>query len=319
MINMPLPEVGFSLYFPHNNRFMGSIILRRGFNYFVNAAKKAEELGFQAVFLPDHYMQPKNNVMYEAWTALTALALQTKTIRLASCVTPIPFHRPSDLAKRVASLDHISNGRVIFGAGCGWNEKEFNAYNVPFDPFRTRVQKMLEGIEIIKALWTTKGPVNYYGNYYRVDEAELLPKPRQEPYPPIWFGGSSAQILRAVAKHGKGWIPSERTTLNAYRAKTALLRKLIRKVGRDPADITPAIARMTVVASSLKEVKTLVESLSLASEDVDNMIQGTPKDCITKIRQFIEAGARHFAIGVFPPKKVLEGIQLYSEEIIPYI
>jgi probable F420-dependent oxidoreductase len=298
---------------------MGSIILKSDFNYFVNAVKKAEELGFQAVFLPDHYMQPKNNVMYEAWTALTALALQTETIRLASCVTPIPFYRPSDLAKRVASLDHISDGRVIFGAGCGWNENEFNAYNVPFDPFRTRVQKMLEGIELIKALWTTKGPVNYSGNHYRIDNAELLPKPRQEPHPPIWFGGSSTQILNAVAKHGKGWIPSERTTLYVYREKVELLQKLVRKVGRDPADITPAIARMTVVASSLKEVKAAIKRLSLTSEGSDNVIQGTPKDCISRIHQFIEAGARHFAVGVFPPEKVLEGIQLYSEEIIPYI
>jgi len=297
---------------------MGSMIHNQGFGSFVEAIQQAERLGFQSFFLPDHFMYAKNNILYEAWTVLAALASKTETIRIGTCVSPIPFYNPSILAKRVSTLDHISRGRVIFGAGCGWYDKEFKAYGIPFDPFHTRICKMLEGIELVKALWTTDGPVDYHGKYYHLKDAELLPKPIQKPHPPIWFGGSSTQILKAVAKHGQGWIPGVEPP-REFKAKAESIFMFAKEEGRDPAKIVLALALRTIVASTRNEVKKILRSLLLTQEVREKMFIGTPTEIAAKIREYIKLGISHFRLGIQPTYRIMESLQLYKREIIPQI
>jgi len=312
-------EITFSLRIPATPE-IGQIILDRGFSYFVETVKQAEKLGFHAVLFPDHFMRPETNVMYETWTAIAALALQTKNIRLGSSVTPVPFHHPGILAKRIATVDHISKGRTIFGAGSGWIEREFKAYGIRFDSFRTRTQKFLEGIEVIKALWTTEGPVNYNGKYYTIENVEFLPKPTQKPHPPIWLGGCSPQILKAVSEHGQGWIPHVKmVTPETLKAKIGLIKKLVRKVGRDPKDIVYALAIQTVVGTDSKKVEARIKGLSLGSEEIHKIVYGTPKNCITEISKYLKLGVTHISIDVLPAKYTVEDLQLYSEKVIPYL
>jgi probable F420-dependent oxidoreductase len=318
-----LSDVEFSFYFPLNAAITGRVLLDQGFKYFLNSTLKAEKLGFKVAFLPDHFMLPNNNALLEAWTALTAFAASTHRILLSSLVTPLPFYNPVILAKRVATLDIISDGRAVFGAGCGWYEREFKAYGIPFDRFEIRVQKMMEGIEVIKALWTMDNPVTYKGRYYHLEAAEFLPKPIQKPHPPIWFGGSSRRILEATAKHGQGWIPYE-IPLRTFKEKLSLLRKLIRRAKRDPADVTPAISFRTVISTDSEEVKKQMKRLSMRQRYVHPIIGvegrticGTPKECVDEIRKYVKAGARHIAVGIQPTDKTLEGLELYSEEVIP--
>ncbi len=320
------PKFSFSFLTYHPS--VGDLILNRGFDCIAEAAQKAEKLGFEGFFLSDHFMEPKpkNNVIYEAWTALTALAPQTVKIRLGTCVTPIQFYRPGVLAKRVASLDSISGGRVIFGAGCGWNGEEFTAYGVPFDPHRVRIEKMIEEVELIKALWTNERPVFYHGKYYRLKGAELLPKPVQKPHPPIWFGGESNKILEIVAKHGDGWIPGgTRMTPSQYELKAVHLRRLLKEAKRVVGDVTFAIALRSIVADTSQEVKNRVERIILTQEDqkiyIDDprVILGTPKECIETIRRYVKSGVDHFVIALQPVEDISEGLQIYSEEVIPYV
>jgi len=311
-------QVKFSLFFPADNKFIGLAILDRGFDYFLEAVEKAEKLGFEAVFLPDHYMLPQTNAMYEAWINLAALASKTNTIRMATGVTPIPFYHPAVLAKRVVTLDCVSKGRFTFGVGCGWYEKEFKTFGVPFDPLPIRCEKMLEGLEIIKALLNTETPITFHGKYYTIDQAELLPKPIQKPHPPMWFGGSSIHILRATAKHGQGWIPWEPTP-NVYKAKLSILRKLALKSRREPLNIVPAIAIRTIIVSSSEEAREHVKSSLLTPDDLKKVMIGTPEDCIDKIHQYVKSGVQHFSVGIQPPEKAAQGVQIFSEEVIPYI
>lgn len=320
-----MDSVDFSFYFPLDNKVAESVLLERGFDYFLDTTREAEKLGFKVAFVPDHIMLPNNDAPLEAWTALTTMAAKTNKIHLSSLVTPIPLYSPAFLAKRVTMLDNISQGRVILGVGCGWYKREFSAFGIQFDQFQVRVQKMVEGIEIIRALWTMNQPVTYKGRYYSLKEAVLLPKPTQKPHPPIWFGGLSGHILDATAKYGQGWVPYEAPP-SIFEEKLSMIRKFTQLAKRDPDDIVPAIAFRTVISTDFEEVKRQMKLLSIEKRFVHPIIGverrtvcGTPEMCIDEINEYVKAGARHVIIGIQPTVETFEGLQLYSEEVIPHI
>jgi len=172
----------------------------------IECAKLADEVGIDFLLLTDHYMTLASNQTVDAWTTLGALAVETKRIRLGTCVTPIPFRPPQLLAKVVATVDQLSNGRVILGVGAGWHRPEFEAYSI-WDDDKVRVAKTREGIELIRKLWTSDKPVNFEGNYYKVMGSVLEPKPVQKPYPPLWFGTTGAYMLKLAARYADGWVP----------------------------------------------------------------------------------------------------------------
>lgn len=169
------------------------------------AASVAEDEGFDSLFVWDHYMLPESSSTLEAWSLLAYLASKTSTIKLGTCVTPIPFRPPGILAKIVSTLDILSNGRVIVGAGAGWHKPEFEGYSKWADS-TTRVSQTEEGLKLMIELWT-KDAVNFAGKYYVAKEAVLEPKPIQKPYPPIWIGSRSPRMLKLTGRMGNGWIP----------------------------------------------------------------------------------------------------------------
>jgi len=165
-------------------------------------ALKGEELGFDCFLVTDHFMKGS----LDAWTYLPYLAGKTQKIRLGTCVTPIPLRPPGILAKSIATLDNLSGGRAILGAGIGWHKPEFEGYSKWMDTPK-RIAATQEGLELMKKLWTEDRPVNYDGIFYRSVGAIADPKPVQKPHPPIWFGAHGKKTLRLTGKFGDGWIP----------------------------------------------------------------------------------------------------------------
>ncbi len=165
------------------------------------AAPQAEQLRFWAVLTPDHYMwtDKQGNVSLDAWVVLTYLAAQTRTLRLGTLVTPIPFRPPAILAKIVSTLDVVSGGRTILGVGAGWLRAEFEAYS-KWNDAKVRVDQTQEGLELILSLWS-KRTVNFHGRYYRARDAILEPKPLQKPHPPLLFGGEGPRMLRMAGRY----------------------------------------------------------------------------------------------------------------------
>ncbi len=172
----------------------------------VKSARTADEAGLDFFLITDHYMTPSSNQTLDAWTVLAALATETRQVRLGTCVTPIPFRPPQLLAKIVATVDQLSNGRAILGVGAGWNKPEFDAYS-HWDEDKVRVAKTLEGIQLITKLWMSQTPVDFEGRYYSVKGAILEPKPIQQPHPPLWFGTTGAYMLRLAQRYADGWVP----------------------------------------------------------------------------------------------------------------
>ncbi|MCW4049345.1 MAG: LLM class flavin-dependent oxidoreductase [Candidatus Bathyarchaeota archaeon] len=169
---------------------------------------EADKLGFDGALMPDHYMwgdqighqMPKPYSTLETWTTFSYLAGKTEHISLGTLVTPLPFRHPAVLAKRLSTLDVLSNGRVVLGVGAGWSTVEFDGYSEWLGT-KQRVDKTIEALEIIRRLWT-EDEVTYKSKYYDIKGAVLDPKPVQKPYPRLLFGSQGKRMLNLTGKYG---------------------------------------------------------------------------------------------------------------------
>ncbi len=199
----------------------------------LSAARSAEENGLDYFFLTDHYMTPSSSSTVDAWIALAAVGAMTKKIRIGTCVTPIPFRPPSQLAKIVATVDQISHGRVILGVGSGWHEPEFSAYSTWDEDGKIRARKTREGLDLILALWDKKKvKVDFEGKYFFSKGAVLEPKPVQERVQ-LWFGTEGDYMLKVAARIAQGWLPAvPGVSLERYRRVISIIRQEERKIQR---------------------------------------------------------------------------------------
>lgn len=194
----------------------------------VELAVQAESLGYASVWVSEHLFhatyvaQRLNDAPYhEALTILDAVACATSTVRLGTSVLVLPWHHPVRLAKRIASLDDLSDGRVDLGVGVAQTQDEYANLGVPFEERGAIADEMLDAM---KALWTESTPI-FQGKYFSFKGLQFEPKPVQKPYPPILIGGNSPRAKRRIVEHGDGWhalsqSPNEmRTGIDELRSK----------------------------------------------------------------------------------------------------
>ncbi|QRV13737.1 TIGR03560 family F420-dependent LLM class oxidoreductase [Haloterrigena salifodinae] len=176
-----------------------------------NVAIEAESLGYDAVWLEDHFQSwigdPRRGV-HECWTTLSALAEATDGIRLGTLVTSQDYRHPALLAKMAAQVDRISDGRLELGLGGGWYEAEYDRFGYEFrDPPAKRLRRLAETVEILQGLWTNE-TYSHEGEHLEVDleDAFCEPRPVQDPHPPVWIGGGGEEFtLRYAAELADGW------------------------------------------------------------------------------------------------------------------
>ena len=209
-------------------------------------ARKAEELDFHSLWFNDHiitprklesaypggrYPVPPEMPFLEPVATMLYVAAVTERIRLGSSVLVITQRQPVLLAKQLATLDVLSGGRLIFGAGAGWMEEEFEALNTPFEK---RGPRMAEFLEVIRLCWTEDDPT-FHGRFYDLENIGFEPKPVQKPHPPIWVGGWAEGALRRVAKYGDAWHAGGPPQMLA--PGYARVKELAKEYGRDPDSI----------------------------------------------------------------------------------
>jgi len=201
-------------------------------------ARAAEERQFESLLLPEHTHIPTSrrspfprggelpkcySHTHDPFVALSFAAAVTSKILLGTGVCLVPQHDPIVTAKSVASLDQLSNGRVLFGIGGGWNVEEMENHGARYD---TRFKLMRERVLAMKALWTQEEAA-FHGEMVNFDPVWLYPKPRQQPHPPILLGGPSDYTLKRVVEFCDGWLPIARTGFNdpnAFNAQEAVAR-----------------------------------------------------------------------------------------------
>jgi probable F420-dependent oxidoreductase len=169
----------------------------------VQLAEAAESAGWEAVFVWDHLAFAWGTPSADPWVVLAAVAQATSRVRLGTAVTPLARRRPAVVANAVATLDRLSQGRVVLGAGLGGVPAEFRAFGEPDEPGE-RASRLDEALELVAALWSGQ-PVAHNGRHYRVEGVSLAPLPVQQPRPPIWIGGDSPAARRRAARWD-GWI-----------------------------------------------------------------------------------------------------------------
>jgi F420-dependent oxidoreductase-like protein len=176
----------------------------------------------------------------EGWTLLTAYAALTKRLRVGLMVTGNTYRHPAVLANMAATVDIISQGRLDFGIGAGWNELEHTSYGIPLYQPGERIRRLGEACEVIKLLWT-QTVSDFDGKYYQLKGARCEPKPVQKPYPPFVIGGSGEQLtLRVVAQYASIWNFVGGST-DEFKHKNTVLDGHCTAIGRDPAEIARSV------------------------------------------------------------------------------
>jgi alkanesulfonate monooxygenase SsuD/methylene tetrahydromethanopterin reductase-like flavin-dependent oxidoreductase (luciferase family) len=229
---------------------------------FSDVAVLSEELGYDGYFMADHYNLPGPvQDCLEPFTTLSYLAAKTKKISLGTMVTPVPRYFPPQLAKIVAHVDHLSEGRIILGIGAGWHPPEFKTYchDQTFYDSSQLVKRTIEGMKLIFQLWTEK-KVSFQGEYYSLKRADLEPKPFQKPYPPIWSGGSGDYMKRMAAKYFDGWVSVNWQQKDAgdYKKQVDKVKNCLREFGKDPNKFTFAI--QASIGDSQKRVGAFIDA-----------------------------------------------------------
>jgi F420-dependent oxidoreductase-like protein len=210
----------------------------------------------------------------EGWSVLSAFAAVTKRIRLGLMVTGNTYRHPAVLANIAATVDVISQGRLDFGIGAGWNEFESNAYGIELYKPGERLRHLAEACEVIKRLWTDK-LANFDGKYYQLKDAYCEPKPIQKPYPPFVIGGGGEKLtLRIVAQYASIWNMAGGTAED-FKHKNAVLDEHCAAIGRNPAEIARSV-QVTIVPDNLQETRETAQGL-------------------------INAGANHIVLNLRPP------------------
>lgn len=202
-------------------------------------ARTAEQVGFDSLWVGDHllYRRPLDIVgSWEAWSSLAALAEATTRVEIGPLVACTSFHNPAMLAKKAATVDEISGGRLILGLGAGWNEPEYTAYGFPFD---RRASRFEEAFTIIRSL-LREGHVDFDGQFYQARDLELVPRGPRPNGPPLMIGSSGERMLRFTAPHMDSWNAWHDwfgNTPAGLAGLTTAVDEAITAAGRDPAEV----------------------------------------------------------------------------------
>jgi F420-dependent oxidoreductase-like protein len=247
------------------------------FGRLAEAARAAEEAGFDAISVPDHVHQNRvgggpASPMFEAYTVLGALALATTSARLFSLVSPVTMRAPGLLAKAVTTLDVISGGRAVLGVGAGWDVDEHEAYGIEFPGLGERFDRLDEELAICRAMFGAE-PASFSGTFYALRDAYNSPRPVRGSIPVLVAGGGEKRTLDLVARYGDACNVFAGAPADV-RHKFDVLDAHCERIGRDPAEIT-----RTVFAFDTSDLAALAASArSLAAVGADGMIIVGPAD-----------------------------------------
>ena len=246
----------------------------------LETAERAERLGFHSVWVADHvaigesYVPNMGATLYETHTTLSVVAGRTSRVKLGCSVMPTPYRHPLLQAKSYATLDHLSNGRVIYGGATGYMVEEFHALGIDFDK---RAAITDEYLQVMKLAWTAD-VVDFHGEF--VDCARMIcaPKPLQQPHPPIWLGGDSTGAFHRIARLADGWhgllggspgARHEAPTLDNFAARIDRLKQIAESEKRDPATIALSVKANARIGAD--ESRPLYGSVAKIVDDIKRL------------------------------------------------
>jgi len=286
-------------------------------------ARAAEQHGFGAFFRSDHLLRiapgDPGPGPTDSWVTLGALARETSTIRLGTMVTSATFRLPGLLAVAVAQADEMSGGRIEIGLGTGWFESEHLAYGVPFPSFGERFDRLEEQLEIVTGLWRTPRGDTYefHGRHYELAPGPALPKPTQQPHPPVIVGGRGPRRTPALAARfaAEYNVPFADPGDAAERIRG--VREACEGLGRDPEELVYSHAVTVCCGESEGELERRAGRIGRTVEDLRRSgAAGTPAEVADRLAQYREAGASRSYLQVIDLDD-LEHVALIAAEVMP--
>jgi F420-dependent oxidoreductase-like protein len=287
-------------------------------------AKEAEQAGFDAIWLYDHFHTVPTaqlETTFECWTSIAALARDTRTIKLGQMVTCNSYRPPSLLAKMASGVDVISHGRLILGIGAGWYEHEYQAYGYEYPETPERLRMLRESLQVIRAMWT-QDRAEFEGKYYRLRGAINEPKPVQKPHPPIWIGGAGEKVtLKLVAQYGDAC--NFNADVATVRHKLNVLREHCETVGRDYDSVLKTIEFYTILGDRREIDRVVAETARRTGADEAfirswHPLSGDAERIAQIIGEYAGAGIQYFIVNV---PNAFEGgvISRFANEVFPKV
>ena len=280
-IGVQLPEVEWEVPFPE----------------LIEMAQAAETVGFDSVWYGDHliYDLPVGaRGPWEAWTTLAAIAASTSTIELGPLVASTSFHAPAMLAKQAATVDAISEGRLIVGLGAGWNRREYEAFGFPYD---RRVSRFGEAFTIIRSL-LREGEIDFHGEFYDADRCVLHPRSLRPGGPPLMIGSIGDRMLDLTLPYVDSWNmwwSQYGNTAAGFAKEKARVDALIEEAGRPPGAVeATAAVHVRLIGGAGRQMGDYVGDLKIEP------LAGSPSELADQLREWETAGATHVQLCVDP-------------------
>ena len=279
----------------------------------IRVAQEAESMGFDSVWVSEHTAVPDQDVerfglgYFDPFTVLGYAAAVTKQITLGTSIIIMPFRNPLHMAQVAATVDQLSNGRLILGVGVGSAEQEYRALGAPWEE---RGSVADEVIQVLQHVWTADRP-NFDGNHFNFSGINSFPQPVQRPHPPFWIGGGSQRSIRRAAEYGDAWHPS-RPSFELLEEGAPRLHRLAERAGRDPSKILIAARHPMKILDG--------------AAHSDWPLVGPESSVIKGINRFASAGVTHLVMDTFysipelheeTVDTVLATMERFARQIIP--
>ena len=297
----------------------------------IELARACEQHGVETLFRSDHYISQSDEsgkVAHDAWTTLAALAARTTKLRLGTLVSPATFRSPSLLANAAATVDHVSGGRIELGMGAGWMEREHRAFGFPFPETPVRMEMFAEQIEIVHRLWTEER-VDFSGRHYRLENAPGLPKPVQQPRPPLLVGGSGTRGTAEPAARFADEYNSPFVSPEDYATVREKVARACERAGRDPATMRFSTMTGCLIGSTRDEALERARRLyDRVPRDVDfetwlerygrRSLIGSVDEVAERLREYERAGCGSVMLQHLLHTD-LEAVRLIGSELAPAV
>jgi F420-dependent oxidoreductase-like protein len=288
-------------------------------------ALAAESHGFGAFFRSDHLLRKKPGSgapgPTDAWVTLGALARETSTIRLGTMVTSATFRLPGPLAVAVAQVDAMSGGRVELGLGTGWFQEEHTAYGIPFPPIAERFDRLEEQLAILTGLWSTPAGQRYSfrGEHYTLSDAPGLPRPLQQPHPPVIVGGLGPRRTPALAARFASEFNVPFATVELTAELIERVRTACEAAGRDPEELVYSHAATVCCATGQAELQRRAARIG---RDLEQMRRegaaGSPEEVIARLEEYRDAGVSRSYLQLIDMDD-LDQLALIATEVMPHL
>lgn len=305
-----------------------------------DAARRAESLGFDSVWISDHFFLSLARYggpdepfgAPEVLTAVAGLAAVTERIRLGTLVLCAGFRHPAIVAKAAVAIDLVSRGRLDLGLGAGWYEDEHRAFGYPFGSVGERFEVLEETVEVLSLLFGEKEPVTWEGRHFRLQEAFCRPRPAQRPGPPLWVGGKGGpRMARLVARLADGWNTVWAWTPEDYGERVRVLEEACERQGRDPATVRRSVGLYALVGEDDRDLAArwralqrwtpggVLDGITPEAWGRDKLL-GTPDRVAERLAGFEDLGVGELIVSVGSlPFAVFddEAVEVFARAVIP--